>query len=94
MVNPVIQFSLKYFISSMCGLNCVHTLQQGLVAYSPSLLYYSQILAMKAIKDLSIQFSQLQFYNVMILALKSMFSLFFLEGGATEIIKQNLLLFQ
>ena len=46
----------------MCSLNCVHTLEQRLVAYSESLLYYSQILALKATKDSSIQFSSTVLY--------------------------------
>ena len=40
----------------MCSLSCVHTLQQRRFAYSQSLLYYNQILALKATKDSSIQF--------------------------------------
>ena len=62
MVDPVIQSSLKYFIPSMYSLNYVHTLQQRLVAYSPSLTYYSQIFALKTAKDSSIQFSSTVLY--------------------------------
>ena len=47
----------------MCSLNCVHTLQRRLVAYSPSLSYYSQILALKVAKDSSIQFSSKVLYS-------------------------------
>ena len=41
----------------MCSLNCVHTLQQRLVAYYPSLSYFNQILALKGAKDFCFQFS-------------------------------------
>ena len=46
----------------MCSLNCAHTLQRRLVAYSPSLSYCSQILASKGAKDFSIQFSSTVLY--------------------------------
>ena len=47
----------------MCFLNCIHALQRRLVAYSPSLSYYSQILALKAAKDSFIQFSSTVLYS-------------------------------
>ena len=47
---------------SMCSLNCVNTLQQVAVAYSLSLLYYSQFLGSKGAKDFSIQFSSTVLY--------------------------------
>ena len=46
----------------MCSLNCVHTLQRRLVAYSPFLSYCSQVHASKGPKDFSIQFSSTVLY--------------------------------
>ena len=40
----------------MCSINCASTLQQRTVAYSLSLLYYSQFLASKGAQDF-VQFS-------------------------------------
>ena len=61
-VDPEIQSSLKYFIPSIWSLNCVHTLERRLVAHSPSLSYYSQILSLKAAKNSFIQFSSTVLY--------------------------------
>ena len=47
----------------MCSLNCAITLQQRTVAYSPSLLYYSQFLESKGAKDFFIQFSTVLYFN-------------------------------
>ena len=47
----------------MCSLDCVHALQRRLVACSPSLSYYSRILALKAAKDFFIQFSSTVLYS-------------------------------
>ena len=47
---------------SMCSLNCANTSKQTTVAYSLSLLYYSQFLASKGAKDFSIQFSSTVLY--------------------------------
>ena len=47
---------------SMCSLNCANTSKQTTVAYSLSLLYYSQFLASKGAKDFSIQFSSIVLY--------------------------------
>ena len=47
----------------MCSLCCVYTLQRRLVASSQSLLYYNQILTLKAAKDSSIQFSSTVLYS-------------------------------
>ena len=81
----------------MYSLNCLHALQRRLVAYSPSLSYYSQILAFKTAKDSFIQFSSTVLYSNNLGAEEGVFfvfSCFVKTGRATEIrIKQNLLLF-
>ena len=82
-----VQSPLKYFIPLMYSLNCVQALEWQLVAYSPSLSYYSQILALKAPKDSSIKFSSIALcflcFAVVICFVKT--------GRTTEIrIKQNL----
>ena len=80
----------------MCSLNCVHNLEQQLLAYSPSLSYYSQIRALKAAKDSSIQFSSAVLYFNNHGAEEDVFFVFALlnqEEQPKKKIEENLLLF-
>ena len=72
----------------MFSLNCIHALQRRLVVYSPSLSYYSQILALKAAKDSFIQFSSTVLYSNNLGSEEDVFFVFFFfvkTGRATEI---------
>ena len=61
---PIGWSSLKYFMPSVCSLNCANTLQWRTGAYSLSLSYYSQFLISKGAKDFSIQFfSTILYFN-------------------------------
>ena len=66
LVDSESQSSLKYFMPSMCSPNCANTLQWTTVAYSLSLLYYSQFLASKDAKYFSVQFSTVLYFNLSI----------------------------
>ena len=80
----------KYFIPSMYSLNCLHALQRRLVAYSPSLSYYSQILALKTAKDSFIQFSSTVLYSNNLGAEENIFFVFHASLKQEEQPKQEL----
>ena len=61
----------------MFSLSCIHALQQRLVAYSPSLSYCSQILALKVAKDSFIQFSSTVLYSNNLGSEEDVFFVFF-----------------